>query len=213
MTWLFSGILFICASFAALALRARAANDTTRAQINNIPSKSHVIPLLLKLHAYGIRDPLLSWVRSFLTNRQQRVVLRGHYSSWTAVVSGVPQGTVLGGLVLFRHVFLHQGRFPSENGSMAMIYIRHLEITSELYYNSVLRKYEHNTKKLRLLGGMKINFHLPQVQSEQKAIIPTKVAAFIFLTNQIYCISFSHMESMCVIMRREHNELGWASPP
>ena len=49
MTWLFSGILFICAlvvSFAALALRARAANDTTQAQINNIPSKSHAIPLL-----------------------------------------------------------------------------------------------------------------------------------------------------------------------
>ena len=44
-----SGILFICArvvSFAALALRARAANDTTRAQINNIPEKSHVIIIL-----------------------------------------------------------------------------------------------------------------------------------------------------------------------
>ena len=27
-------------------IRARAANDTTRAQINNIPAKSHVIPLL-----------------------------------------------------------------------------------------------------------------------------------------------------------------------
>ena len=50
MTRLFSGILFICAlvvSFAALALRARVANDTTRAQINNILEKSHVIPLLL----------------------------------------------------------------------------------------------------------------------------------------------------------------------
>ena len=49
MTLLFEGILFIFAlvvSFAALALRARAANDTTRAQINNIPSKSNVIPLL-----------------------------------------------------------------------------------------------------------------------------------------------------------------------
>ena len=48
MTWLFSGILFTCAlvvSFAARARSARAANDTTRAQINNIPSKSHVIPL------------------------------------------------------------------------------------------------------------------------------------------------------------------------
>ena len=33
-------------SFAALALHALAANDTTRAQINNIPSKSHFIVLL-----------------------------------------------------------------------------------------------------------------------------------------------------------------------
>ena len=33
-------------SFAALALRAWAANDTTQAQINKIPSKSHFIPLL-----------------------------------------------------------------------------------------------------------------------------------------------------------------------
>ena len=38
-------------SFAALALRARAANDTTRAQINNIPLKSHFIVLLTCLNA------------------------------------------------------------------------------------------------------------------------------------------------------------------
>ena len=37
-------------SFAARARSARAANDTTRAQINNIPSKSHVIPLLLLIN-------------------------------------------------------------------------------------------------------------------------------------------------------------------
>ena len=46
----FSGILFICArvvSFAALARSARAANDTTRAQINNIPEKSHVIIIII----------------------------------------------------------------------------------------------------------------------------------------------------------------------
>ena len=37
-------------SFAARARSARAANDTTRAQINNIPEKSHVIPLFTGLN-------------------------------------------------------------------------------------------------------------------------------------------------------------------
>ncbi len=43
-----SRILFICShvvSFVAFALCAQAANDTTRAQINNIPEKSHFIVL------------------------------------------------------------------------------------------------------------------------------------------------------------------------
>ena len=42
--------MFICAlvvSFAALALHARAANDITRAQINNIPEKRHVIIIII----------------------------------------------------------------------------------------------------------------------------------------------------------------------
>ena len=41
-------------SFAALALSNRAANDTTRAQINNIPSKSHVIPLFINTYTHII---------------------------------------------------------------------------------------------------------------------------------------------------------------
>ena len=44
------GILFICTrvvSFAARAGSARAANDTARAQINNIPKKSHLIIIII----------------------------------------------------------------------------------------------------------------------------------------------------------------------
>ena len=59
---------------------------------NSVPHER----LLSKLQAYSIRDPLLSWVRSFLTNRHQRVVLREHYSSWTSELSGFPKGKVLG---------------------------------------------------------------------------------------------------------------------
>lgn len=50
--------------------------------------------VLAKIYAYGIRSPLLSWLRYFLTNRYQRVVLQGCYSSWASFLSGVLQGTV-----------------------------------------------------------------------------------------------------------------------
>ena len=38
--------------------------------------------LLLKLNKYGIDGALLLWFRHFLTKRQQRVGIRGMYSSW-----------------------------------------------------------------------------------------------------------------------------------
>ena len=52
--------------------------------------------LLQKLHDMGVRGILLEWFRSFLTERRQRVVVNGSVSDWTAVGSGIPQGTVLG---------------------------------------------------------------------------------------------------------------------
>ena len=42
--------------------------------------------------------PLLVIIRSYLSNRVQRVVLNGKMSKWTSVTAGVPQGFVLGPL-------------------------------------------------------------------------------------------------------------------
>ena len=46
-----------------------------------------------KLHGYGVNKNILNWVDSFLSNRQQCVVVNGTTSSKEAVRSGVPQGT------------------------------------------------------------------------------------------------------------------------
>ena len=57
--------------------------------------------LLLKLRSQG---QVLSWLRSFLTSRKQRVVINGVFSVWENVTSGVPQGTVLASLLFLLYV-------------------------------------------------------------------------------------------------------------
>jgi hypothetical protein len=60
--------------------------------------------LLLKLKHYGITGNILTWISTFLTTRSQKVVLEGVSSTSANVISGVPQGTVLGPLLFLLYV-------------------------------------------------------------------------------------------------------------
>ena len=52
--------------------------------------------LLMKLEKYGVMGKLWSWIADFLTGRLQQVSIRGCLSALAEVLSGTPQGSVLG---------------------------------------------------------------------------------------------------------------------
>ena len=55
--------------------------------------------VLQKIKCLGVDDETLKWLTSFLTGRNQTVVVNGHSSDPKLVISGVPQGSVLGPLI------------------------------------------------------------------------------------------------------------------
>ena len=60
--------------------------------------------LLGKMKAYGIEGKLFNWIEQFLCGRTQTVVVDGKKSKSLPVISGVPQGTVLGPILFLLYV-------------------------------------------------------------------------------------------------------------
>ena len=61
--------------------------------------------LIVKLGAYGFETDALRYMKSYLTNRKQRVRVNKTFSEWERITTGVPQGSVLRPLLF--NIFLN----------------------------------------------------------------------------------------------------------
>ena len=154
--------------------------------------------LILKLKQYGISENVVCLIKCFLKNRKQRVVLNGQTSSWTNVLAGVPQGSILG--PLFFLIYINDLSDDSSSNpklfgdDTSLFSVVHNKNTSAKELNNDLCKISNSSNQ------WKMSFNTDPIKQAQEVMFSRKItktnhSTLIFNDNPVHQVALQkHLE-------------------
>ncbi|KAG7196749.1 hypothetical protein KM043_000050, partial [Ampulex compressa] len=126
--------------------------------------------LLRKLRDLGFSGSALSWLRSYLQGRTQRVTSGGESSAWRETNLGVPQGSVLGPLLFCLYVNDLKDVLKGHEVSH-LFYADDLQIYLHIPKNDLTKGISILTETARLVAGWACDSDLRLNAGKTKAIV------------------------------------------
>ena len=144
--------------------------------------------LIFKLTSVGISEALLELIKSFLTNRFQRVVVNDQRSEWLPVKAGVPQRSILGPLFFLMYInnlsFDIISRVKLFAYDTSLFYIVHDPNTLANELNEDLQKISEWAYQ------WKMSFNPDQNKQPQEVIFSRKITKSYFNNMPIFSVNF-----------------------
>ena len=174
--------------------------------------------LVAKLHAYVLSLPALKMIQDYLLNRKQRTKVGSSYSSWENIISGVPQGSILGPILfntLLCDLFLEHEECCFTNyadDTTPYVVANNTEevienvtnVTQKLFTWLANDQMKANHGKCHLLLSTQVEANIQIANTTMKCSQSEKTLGII-LANQLKF--YKHVESICQKASRKLNAL------